>query len=409
MSEERFIARQPIFDTTLGIVAYELLFRSDLDNYCKAVSLAQASSSVISDSVLLFDLARLTDGKGAFINIAREGLLNDHARILPCELATIELLETIEPDDDVIDACRQLKKAGYRIALDDFTDSPAMRPLIALADVIKVDLLATPKARLAPLVRRLRRPGLEFLAEKVETREEFDHATRVGFTLFQGYFFAKPVILSGKSVPGFKAAYLDLLKEINKHPFDINRVEDILKRDVSLSYKFLRYVNSAALGLRGRVTSIRETLLLLGQRNVRALASVWALAGLGKDQPEALLLVSVTRARFCEGLATAIGQPRWQSEAFLLGMLSLIDAIMGQPMATVLDDLPISDDVRLALVEQTGPLHPMMACVLAYEQGDWNAVSTWASQQRVDEAVISQLYLDAIPTDLQQVVHDASH
>jgi EAL and modified HD-GYP domain-containing signal transduction protein len=151
------------------------------------------------------------------------------------------------------------------------------------------------------------------------------------------------------------------------------------------------------------VSSIRETLLLLGQRKVRALASVWALAGLGQDQPEALLLVSVTRARFCEGLAAAAGRPNLQPEAFLLGMLSLIDAIMSQPMSTLLDDLPITADVRLALAEQKGPLHPMMACVLAYEQGDWASVSAWADVLKVDSSVISQLYLDAIPADLQGI------
>lgn len=403
MPEERFIARQPIFNKKLDIVAYELLFRSDLDNYCKAVDVAQASSSVISDSVLLFDLARLTDGKGAFVNIAREGLINEHARVLPIDMATLEILETVEPDDEVVAACRQLKEAGYRIALDDFTNGPAMLPLIALADVVKIDVLSTPRDTLAPMVGSLARPGLQFLAEKVETREDFEHVASLGFELFQGYFFAKPVILSGKGVPGFKAAYLDLLNEINLNPFDINRVEAILKTDVSMSYKLLRYVNSAAVGLRGTVSSIRETLLLLGQRKVRALASVWALAGLGQDQPEALLLVSVTRARFCEGLAAAAGQPNRQPEAFLLGMLSLIDAIMGRPMATLLDDLPITADVRLALAEQKGPLHPLMACVLAYEQGDWESVSAWAEKLRVDASVITRLYLDAIPADLQGI------
>ena len=407
MAEERFIARQPIFNTKTEVVAYELLFRSDLDNYCKAADLAQASSSVISDSVLLFDLDRLTDGKGAFVNLAREGLLGEHARLLPSNLATIEILETVEPDEAIIEACRQLKASGYRLALDDFTDSPAMQPLVDLADIIKVDLLATPRTQLPALIARLSRPGLRFLAEKVETREEFEHAVKLGFTMFQGYFFAKPVIVSGKAVPGFKGAYLELLKEINQDPFHIDRLEEILKRDVSIVYKFLRYVNSAALGLRGKVTSIRETLILLGQRNIRTLASVWALAGLGQDRPEALLLISVTRARFCEGLAGAAGQSHRQPEAFLLGILSLIDAIMGRPMASVIDDLPVSDDVRLALVEQRGPLQPMMACALAYEQGDWDVVFELARVMGVDPSVVPQLYLDAIPADVRMAVGSA--
>jgi len=408
MAEDRYIARQPIFDTKLEIVAYELLFRSDLDNYCKAASLSQASSSVISDTVLLLEQAHLTDGKGAFVNLTRESLLNDHARLLPPDVATIEVLETVEPGEDVVRVCRELKESGYTIALDDFSERPEMRPLVDLADVIKVDLLATPRADLAALVTRLRRPGLVFLAEKVETREDFDHAAAVGFSLFQGYFFAKPVILSGKAVPGFKAVYLELLKELNKDPFDITRVETPLKGDVSMSYKFLRYVNSAAIGLRGTVSSIRETLVLLGRRKVRALASVWALAGMGQDRPQALLLVSVTRARFCEGLAAAARQEHRQAEAFLLGILSLIDAIMGRQMTDIIDELPVSDDVKQALVSHSGPLQPIMQCALAYEQGDWDAVSELGATLGVDSSAIPQLYLDAIPADLREVVGAAA-
>ncbi len=399
MSEERFIARQPIFDTALHVVAYELLFRSDLDNYCKLLDTTQASSTVISDSVLLFDLAKLTDGRSAFVNIGRDGLLNEHVRLLPSDAVTVEVLESVVPDEPVIDACRALKDAGYRLALDDFIDSPGMRPLIDLADVIKVDLRSTPEP-VADLVARLSRPGLQWLAEKVETREEFQLASAAGCTLFQGYFFARPVVMAGKDVPGFKATYLELLRDINREPYDINLLEQVLKRDVSIAYKFLRYINSAAVGLRNHVSSIRETLLLLGQRNIRMLASIWALAGMGQDRPEALLVLSLTRARFCEGLAGLAGMEHRQAELFLVGMLSVVDAIMGRPMASIVAELPLSEEARLALVEHQGPLQPVMDCTLAYEQGDWDRAQTLALALGVPPAKVPDLYLESLPVDV---------
>lgn len=396
MAIERYLARQPIFDARLEVVAYELLFRSDLDNYCKAVDPDLASSTVISDSVLLFDLAQLTGGKGAFVNMSRGGLLADHARLLPKELATIEILETTELDDEVVDACRQLSGAGYRLALDDFTDPPGAQPMIDLASCIKIDVLETPPDRVASLAARLRRPGLKLLAEKVETREEFERTVELGFDLFQGFFFERPVIVSAKDVPGFKTTYLQLLREINREPYDINRVEAILKHDVSISYKFLRYINSAAVGLRNRVSSIRETLLLLGVRQSRALASLWTLAGLGQDQPEALLTASITRARLCEAIAPMAGLARRDSELFLTGMLSLIDVIVGRPMETLIAELPVSEDVRGALVEQRGELYPVLDFVMAYERGNWDRVSELAGQLRIDEVAIPEIYLKIV-------------
>jgi EAL and modified HD-GYP domain-containing signal transduction protein len=402
MPVERFLARQPIFDTALRVVAYELLFRSDLDNYCKAVDTTQASSSVISHSALLFDLPHLTGGHRAFVNIGREGLLADHVRVLPPAMTTVEILEHVVADDAVVDACLALKADGYRIALDDYVEGPDSAPLLALADCIKVDVLATPPDRVAELAARLARPGLQLLAEKVETQAVFDEAAKLGFTLFQGYFFARPTVLSGQDVPGFKLAYLQLLQEINRDPFELDRVERIIRQDVSMSYKFLRYINSAAVGLRGRVTSIREAMVLLGQRRIRALGSVWALSGLGQDKPEELVTASVLRAGFCERLAPLAGLRGREDEAFLLGMLSLIDVLVGRPMEDVVGELPLSEDARTALVKGVGPLDPLLRSAIAYEHGEWQAVSRLAAEVGVEESVVPQLYLDAIPAESPQ-------
>jgi c-di-GMP-related signal transduction protein len=395
---EKFIARQPIFDLKREVVAYELLFRSDLDNYCKAIDATYASSAVISDSLSLFDIRQLTDGRRAFLNIGHDGLLSGITSLLPREIAVIELLETVEPDAKVVDACRRLKGDGFRLALDDFVDRPDMAPLVGLADYLKVDVLATPDDQLPPLLAglRVRAPKARLLAEKVETLEMFTRCAELGCSLFQGYFFARPTILASRDIPGSKLNYLRLLEEIGAPPYDVNRVEHILKMDVAITYRLLRYVNSAAFGVRNRVTSLREALVLLGQVQVRKLAALWAMAGLGKDSPGELLALSIIRARFCEVLAPLAGLGASQSEMFLLGMFSAIDVMVGRPMAELVAQLPVSEDVRAGLADGTGPLRPVLDCVTAYERGDWDHVEAFAAAYGAESEVIPALYADAL-------------
>jgi c-di-GMP-related signal transduction protein len=395
---QRYIARQPIFDEKLNVVAYELLFRSDLDNYCKSTDTTQASTSVISDSLSTFEFGQLTDGKRAFINVGRESLLSGVASLLPPDHVAIELLESVEADDAVVDACRRLVGDGYRIALDDYVDRPEMRPLLDLAHYVKIDVLATPEDALPALVARLHRqaPKVRLLAEKVETREVFARCARLGFSLYQGYFFARPTIVAGSEIPGAKLNYLRLLREIAESTYDIGRVEQILKADVAISYKLLRYVNSAAFGVRNRVSSLREAIVLLGQSNIRKLAALWAMAGLGKDAPQELLSISVTRARFCEEFAAVTGMAPNQSELFLLGMFSVIDVMVGRSMTDIVAQLPVSEEVRAGLADATGPLRPVLDCVIAYERGDWATVEAFAAAHGIDADTIPALYVDAL-------------
>jgi len=392
----RFIARQPIFDRRMVVVGYELLFRTDLDNYAKAFDTERMSSSVISDSIAVFDIEQLTDNRGAFMNFDRTALVNGYASLLPPRLVTLELLETIEPDDEVLRACRTAKQAGYQIALDDFIDRPEMDPLIALADCLKVDVLATPQAELRAIVARRNRPGLRFLAEKVESQTVYQDAAALGFSLFQGYFFEKPTVVSKKDVPGFKLNYLRLLKELHAGPFNLDQVERITKQDVSISYKLLRYVNSAGFGLRNRVSSIREVLFLLGQDNIRKLVTLWALTGLGQTGPAELIAQSVVRARLCESVAQRTLGAHAKNEAFLIGVFSLIDVIVGQPIAEVVGQLPVSERVQQGLIDQSGELRPILDCVIAYERGNWEVFSRLAAQLGLEEAAFPELHRAAV-------------
>ena len=391
-----FVARQPIFDRRLRVIAYELLFRSGLDNFFKGGDVDHASSRVIADSFLLFGMEALTGGKRAFINFSRDILVKEYALLLPKESIVVELLETIEPDSAVIASAQQLKRAGYLIALDDFVFQERMIPLLDLADYVKVDFLVSPREECESIARRVSTLRAQLLAEKVETKEDFDAAVRMGYTYFQGYFFSKPVIVSGKDIPGFKLNYLRLLREINTKEFDFGRLESIMKQDVSISYKLLRYINSAAFGFRDEIRSIKDALVLLGERNIRKLTSLWMLAGLGQDKPEELVVSSIVRAQLCESLAAPAGLSSRQSELFLLGLFSLIDAIVDRPMPDLLAQLAVSEDVHNALLGRVNPLRGIFDAVVAYEQGEWSRCSERAAVLGVSEDEIPRRYIESV-------------
>jgi c-di-GMP-related signal transduction protein len=394
---ETYIARQPIFDRQQKVYAYELLFRSNrTHNACDTLNLNHAASKVIADCCSMLGPQSVTSGKRAFVNVTRDVLLSEYVSLLPKEVAVVELLETVEPDEAVVAACRKLKDQGYLLALDDFVFSEGYRPLVALADIIKVDFLATARATQAELAAQLAPLKIKLLAEKVETREVFEDAVKMGYDYFQGYFFCKPEIIARKDVPGFKLNYFRILQEIQRPELDFAEVEKIIKRDVSLSYKFLRYINSAAFSLRSAVSSVRQALNLLGEVPVKKWVSLITLTSMAQDKPAELVMQALTRAKFCELLAPGAGLKPRASELFLMGMLSLIDAIMDQTLSSILTELPIGEEVKTALLEGGNRLGDVYQFVLAYERGDWDRLAEVAGKLGVDEAAPPQLYIEAV-------------
>lgn len=393
---EVFVARQPIFDRYRQVYAYELLFRSGLENAFQASDADRASVKVIADSFLRFGIQKMTGGKRAFINFTRDTLVKGYATLLPKDLIVVEILENVEQDVEVFDACRELKRLGYQIALDDFVCEDWSNPLVHFADIIKVDFRATPpkgRAELPPLIAsRKIRP----LAEKIETRAEFDEAVSLGYTYLQGYFFSRPLVLSGRDVPGVRQRYLEILQQINQPTLDFHQIEAIIKREPSLTYKLMTYINSVAFSFRSRITSVGQALNLLGEDAVKKWASVVALAGLAQDQPSELVVSSLVRARFCELIAASTALEERAQELFLLGLFSLLDTITGQSMVEVLQDLPLADDVKLALLGNRNRLRDVLNCLLAYEQGEWAPFSLYAAKLRLDEGGVARVYVDAV-------------
>ena len=389
-----FVARQPIFNRRNDVCAYELLFRAGPENYFGDEDGSFSTSRVLASSSV-FGLDRLTDGKPAFVNFTRDTLLRDFAFGLPPEFLVVEILESVEPDDEVLAACKRLKQAGYRLALDDFVGSEHSRPFFPLVDIVKVDLLATDESP-ATLATRVGSLNGQLLAEKVETHEVHRAAMAAQYQLFQGFFFSRPVLLTTKAIPGFRLNYLRLLQALNEPNVTFSKLEAIIKQEASMTYRFLRRVNSAAFGFRTETQSLRHALVLLGERQIRSCATVWTLAQLGKDQPAELVVGATVRGRFCELLGDHTGLQEQQSDLFLLGLFSHLETIMQRPMSELVDSLALSSDLRQALLGEMNGLRRILECVLCYERGDWAGLRLLAANAGVDSATLPTCYVDSL-------------
>jgi c-di-GMP-related signal transduction protein len=392
-----FVARQPIFKKDQSIYGYELLFRDGMENYFRATNFDEASLAVIRNALLVFGSQKLTGGRKAFINVTKTLLLSKIPSYLPLESSVIEILENVEVDQEVLAACQELKNKGYRLALDDYVwQGPEQNPLTEVVHVIKVDFLLTRPTDRQVIADFFNPKGVELLAEKVETREDFQEAVALGFAYFQGFFFSKPEIIAGKDVPGYKLSYLEILKEIFRETIDFVHFEEIIDRDPPLCLKMLTYLNSVYFGLRHEVTSIRHALSLLGEKEIRKWAALAVLTHLGKDQPSELMRLSILRARFCESLAPQVNLANREAELFLMGLLSLMDVYMGRPLEEVLENIALAKEIKDALQGRENAHKQVLDLVVNYEKGAWEHVSPIVAQLRLDENELPARYAGAV-------------
>lgn len=392
-----FVARQPILDRSQHVYAYELLYRSGLTNGYDGVSSSRATTDVIVNALLHIGMDRLVDGKLAFVNFDRELLLGELAGLIPSRIV-IEVLESVAPEPDVVARCRELRKQGFKIALDDVTDLDQTGELITVADYVKVDFRAANLRQQEIAARRAAKRNIRLLAEKVETAEEFERALQFGYSLAQGYFFAEPKIIPGSSIPPAKIAFLHLLREVNKPEPDINMLEAALRREPTLVYKLLRYMNSAMFAWERPIDSIRHALALLGTDQIRKWIGLLALSAL-TDRSPALTPVAIIRARFCELIASAAGDRSRGSELFLLGMLSLFEAILHRPISEIIEHIDLKDDIREALVhpeQLTDTVAIIHSLVRAYEAGNWDSVATLANRLDISTLALGQAYQESV-------------
>jgi len=391
---KNFIARQPIFSQDNEVHGYEILFRSGPENYFS--NTGADVSSIALDNFLQFGFDRVTSGHLAFFNCSRDFLLRGHLTLLPPDRVVGEILETVTADTEVLEACRRLKAAGYSLALDDFVDSPQMAPLIELADYIKIDILATPVEEQARILRELKQNKVQFLAEKVETHEAFQSAISMGYQYFQGYFFCRPQVAERKVIPAHKFNYLRILQLANRPELDIEELAAAIKLEASMIYRLLRFMNSPVFGFRTNVGSIAHALTLLGDRGIRKWISLASIAVMGEDKPAELVSIPLVRARFCELIGTNTNLSAKSNDLFLMGLLSAMDALLDTPMNILLETVPVSGEIKEALLGKRGQFRDIFEIVSNYESGTWDPLLQAAGRAHVSEDLLPELFLESL-------------
>jgi len=392
-----FLARQPIFDRRKEVIAYELLYRSDLVNRAFITDEKYATLKVIANS-LLMGLQKLTEGKRAYLHFNQRLLLGKAPLLFPRDLLGVEIIDEVESDERIINACSQFKKNGYQLILDYKLALHQDRQLLELCDIVKIDFLGGKARERHGLVKKTAQSynSIKFLAERVETIAQFDEAEALGCTYFQGYFFRKPDLVTRKEMPGYKLNYLRILKKIHELSPRFDEIEEIIKRDVSLTYKLLRFINSASYGFKVTVRSIHHALILLGKREVKKWLTIIVMSGIGRSKPTALMNAVIVRARFCELIAQTFRLHSEPTDFFLLGMFSMVDAFLDRPVEEILEELPLEENVKDALLGKPGRFFTVLQLVSAFEKGEWDTFAALAWELDVSADKTATLYLEAV-------------
>ncbi|PJC87632.1 histidine kinase [Vibrio sp. HA2012] len=389
-----YVARQPILDREKKTIAYELLFRDGPNNAFPLVDPEHATSRLLIEQFLTYQ-GQTIDGKLGFVNFTCDSILKQTPVLFPKEQMVIEILETSIPSDELLKEIKSLKSKGYKVALDDFIPSPEWNRFLPYVDIIKLDIhqVSIPKAAL--LIKRLEETEIKFLAEKVETYDEFEKACNVGFDYFQGYFFGRPEIIEKKTIkPSFNTV-IELLKYIASEEIDFVQVEKLISSDVTLSFKLLRYVNATS-SIKTEISSFRQALAYLGEDKVRKFVSLVALAIVNEGKPEALYNLSIQRGRFCELIMQTVSHDENRDKGFLCGMFSLLDSLLDQDLESIAASLPVSKEIQNALILKEGVLGEVLALVIAIEQADWPKVVGLERQLKLSEAAVSEAYQHSI-------------
>ncbi len=344
---EQFIARQPILNINKRLYGYELLYRGTPGKMLGQVSGEQATASLLSSAFLTGDIGVISNNRLCFINFTQELLENDLPLSFPKNKIVVEILEDVEPTPEIVSICSKLKEKGYTLALDDFVYDRKYEPLLELATIVKIDIRLTPLNTLVRTLNLLKHHRIKLLAEKVETEKEFVLANRMGFSYFQGYFFCKPEGIRIKEISAIKLNLIRLLAEITKKEIALERLREIILSDVAITYKLLRFLNSAYFYLLQKVTTVKHGVALLGEKELRSFCLVIIVSELATDKPDELVRLALVRAKFCEllGKLTALSEIEC-ADLFLIGLFSLLDGMLGCSMSEILEKLPINVVVK---------------------------------------------------------------
>jgi len=407
-----FVARQPIFDRHDSLAGYELLYRNTaLSTIADGAAADAMCTDTVIHSFLDIGLDDLTDGHRAFVNCTREFLLDGQVELLPAKKVVIEVLETVGNDAAVVAACRRLTQNGYQLALDDYVDDPSYDALLHTVGMVKLDVLHRKPGELSALMHRLRPFKLQILAECVETMDMHQECMKLGFDLFQGYFYRRPELVTRKEIEVGQTAMLRLLNMLRDHETPDAAIEGGFRSDPTLTYKLLRIVNSASIGGRG-IDSIGYAIRIVGRQMLYRWLALLMVSSMvtGNDVTDQLVYAALLRARLCELIAESSPQVRHPQALFMTGLFSMLDVLLRIPMRDVLARVSVSDEIRQAVMEGTGPYAEPLLLADAYQRGEWDQVDVLASSLGVLPMQMAWLYTKSLTWVNEQLsgVRDAA-
>ena len=394
-----FVARQAIYDSNREIYAYELLYRNSTQNTFDMSINPESATYEVINNIMLVGLDMLTKGKIAFINCDAKVLGSEAITLLEKEKTVIEILETVEPTEEVLKDISKLNENGYVLALDDVVDIESIKELIPYSKYIKMDFLLTTKEERKNIVKALKSRDKILLAEKVENEEEFQEALSLGCSLFQGYYFSKPKIIKNKNLEMKSSLIFLLIDELSKENFDVKHIEKILKSDVGLMYRFMKFINSAYFGFVQEITNIGQAIMLVGEKQIRKWLLVVGFSEIYKGTNEDYTITSLIRAKFCEVIVRekySQDNKDKQNEAFITGIFSDIHIVLGEDINIILKDLPVSKDIKAALKGEDNYLRMVLDLVLAYEKVEINTIELLSLVMEIKPEKLKDLYFEAI-------------
>jgi c-di-GMP-related signal transduction protein len=396
-----YVARQPIFTVNQEVCAYELLYRGSNQNSFSNIDGDQATSDVIN-SFLEIGVEELSEGKPCFINFTETLLEYAIPTYFQPNMIVVEVLETVKPTDKIIKICRTLKEQGYKIALDDFEmkfKGENFNELLKLADIIKVDIRQSSRSEQLNILTSLKSYNLEFLAEKVETREEYEQCLKDGYQYFQGYFFSKPMILSTNEMPVLNHNILIILKELSQSEPNINRITEIIEADLSLSYKLLKLINSPIIDRVYKIKSIKQAIVLLGLKELRKwifLLSFREKVKKNNQVPDEAVKMCFTRAKASELIALNMGKGLESSSYFLVGMFSLMDTLMKQPIEKILKQLPLEEEIKETILGHKTLYSDVYDLVVGLERAQWDEIDRLTEIMGIEKQKLFHLYKESM-------------
>ncbi|RLL42694.1 HDOD domain-containing protein [Oceanobacillus piezotolerans] len=397
---EIYIARQPILNRSQEVVAYELLYRSSNKNEFPNIDGNEATSHVIYN-FLQMGIDSLSEGKPSFINFTDQLIENHVPSHFEQDTIVVEILESVELTDSIIEGCTKLKEMGYKLALDDFQiklDNPYLKDIIGLVDIIKVDIHNTPRDLQKQILRAFKSHDVEFLAEKVETREEYERCLQEGYSYFQGYFFSKPVVLSMKDIPIQNHSFLLILNELSQPEPSVDRITKYIEADVSLSYKLLRFINSPIIGRKYDIKSIKQAVVILGFKELKKWIFLLSLREKPnrEDSYNEVIRMSLIRAKTCEEIANYKGFRTEASSFFLVGLLSLMDTLMKQSPESLMEGLPLDSDIKQTILGEDTRYSSIFHLAVSLERVEWIKIDRLIQEIDMDKQALFDIYMKVL-------------